>query len=311
MKFFRISATAAASLAFVQVILGSWVRINGAGMTCPDWPLCRGALVPQLIGGVVLEWTHRATALCVGFVIVAAFVAGWRMRHQISGVTPTLFALVAAFALQVVVGGITIHESNNPPSVVLHWACAMVLLVSLTFLAVLAHLAPRPGSRLPAIRGGACVLGIGLVALLAYITMCIGSYVSSSGAGLACATFPDCDGTLTGTTPAQWAQMLHRAAAGVFVLSALVVLIYVVQSGLPRVRAWFFAGTALALVQGTLGTLNVILRMPSFLREAHAANAALTFIVFVIATSLAMLEPLPVRSEVSRPCRTHANPTSI
>ncbi len=311
MKFFRIAATAAASLAFAQVILGSWVRINGAGMTCPDWPLCRGALVPQLIGGVVLEWTHRAVALCVGFFIIAAFIAGWRMRREISGIVPTLFALVGAFALQVVVGGITIHEANNPPSVVLHWACAMVLLVTLTFLAVLAHEAPRRNSGLPAIRNGACVPGIALIALLAYVTMCIGSYVSSSGAGLACATFPACNGTLTGATPGQWAQMLHRGAAAVFVLSTLIVLFYVAQTGMPRVRVWFFAGTALALMQGTLGMLNVTLRMPSFLREAHAGNAALTFIVFVIATSLAMLQPLAVRTEATRPCRTHVNPTSI
>jgi len=55
MKFFRIAAGGAAGLALALAVLGSWVRINGAGMTCPDWPLCRGSLVPQLIGGVVLE----------------------------------------------------------------------------------------------------------------------------------------------------------------------------------------------------------------------------------------------------------------
>lgn len=311
MKFFRISAAAAASLAFALTVLGSWVRINGAGMACPDWPLCHGALVPQLIGGVVLEWTHRAIALTVGFVVIAAFVAGWRVRREISGVVATLLALVAVFVLQVIVGGITIHESNSPPSVVLHWACAMVLLATLSVLAVLARLAPSADSGLPAVRPGACVPGIACVALLAYLTMCSGAYVSSSGAGLACATFPTCDGTLMGTSLAQWAQMLHRAAAGLFVLSALVAAAYVAQNGMPRVRAWVFAGTALALLQALLGMSNVALRMPSLLREAHAANAALTFVVFVIATSLAMLDPLAVRSEVGRPCRTHANLTSI
>jgi len=311
MKLFRIFAGAAALLAFVQVVLGSWVRINGAGMTCPDWPLCHGAVVPQLIGGVVLEWTHRATALAVGFAIFAAFVTGWRVRHEISGVGPALLALVAAFVLQVIAGGVTIHESNSPPSVVLHWACAMVLLVTLTVLAVLARESPRADSRLPELRPGACVPGIAFVALLAYLTMCIGSYVSSSGAGLACATFPSCDGTLIVATTAQWAQMLHRAVAVLFIFSALVVALFVAQNGMARVRAWVFAGTGFALLQGVLGMTNVVLRMPSLLREAHAANATLTFIAFVIATSFAMLDPLPVRSEVSRPCRTHVNPTSI
>ncbi len=292
MKFFRASAAAAALLAFALAILGSWVRINGAGMTCPDWPLCRGALVPALIGGVVLEWTHRLIALTVGFVIIAAFVAGWRMRRRISGVVPTLLALVAIFVLQVIVGGITIHEANSPRSVVLHWAVAMLLLATLVLLAVLAFVAPRAGSGLPAVRTGAPVAALAIAAALIYVTMCIGSYVSSSGAGLACATFPSCDGSAVGTTPPQVAQMLHRIAATAFVVAALVAAGVTARTPMPRVRAWAFAGAALTLVQFGLGVANVLGRMPTVLREAHAANAAVTFIVFVIATAFATVDPL-------------------
>lgn len=298
MKFFRIAALIAASLAFAQAVLGSWVRINGAGMTCPDWPLCRGELVPQLIGGVVLEWTHRAIALTIGFAIIAAFVAGWRVRRQVAGVGPVLVALVGVFLLQVIVGGITIRAANSPPSVALHWACGMVLLATLTVLAVLARVSPKAGSGLPALRSGTYVGAIAVTAFLAYLTMCIGSYVSSSGAGLACATVPACDGSLMGTSPAQWAQMVHRAAAGLFILAALVVAAFVAQSGMPRVRGWFFAGAGLALLQGVLGISNVVLRMPPLLREAHAANAALIFIVLVIATTLATVDPVSARARV-------------
>ena len=293
MKFFRASAGTAALLAFALAILGSWVRINGAGMTCPDWPLCRGALVPALIGGVVLEWTHRAIALTVGFVIVAAFVAGWRVRRRIAGVVPALVALVAVFALQVIVGGITIHEANSPRSVVLHWGVAMILLAILVVLALLAFLAPAVGSGLPALRPGAPVAPLAFAAFLAYVTMCIGSYVSSSGAGLACTTFPTCDGSLTGATAPQFAQMLHRIAAGLFVLAALGGAAIAARSGMARVRAWAVAGALLALLQIALGIANVVWRMPLALREAHAANAAVTFIVFVVATALATLDPLP------------------
>jgi heme A synthase len=292
MKFFRLAAGGAALLALALAVLGSWVRINGAGMTCPDWPLCRGALVPELIGGVVLEWSHRAIALTVGFVIIAAFVAGWRVRREIAGVVPTLIALVAIFALQVTVGGITIHEANSPRSVVLHWAVAMALLATLVVLAMLAYLAPRADAGLPAVRSGAPVGALAFAVACAYVTMCIGSYVSSSGAGLACTTFPACDGTLAGTSTPQLVQMLHRIAAGLFVLSALAAAAFAAQSAMARVRAWAFAGAALALLQVGLGIANVLWRMPVPLREAHAANAAVTFIVFVIATFLAMIDPI-------------------
>jgi heme A synthase len=293
MKFFRIAAGGAAALALALAVLGSWVRINGAGMTCPDWPLCRGAIVPSLIGGVVLEWSHRAIALTVGFVIIAAFLAGWRVRREIAGVAPTLIALVVIFALQVAAGGITIHEANSPRSVVLHWGVAMVLLATLVVLAMLAFLAPKAGAGLPAVRPGAPIPALGVAVACAYVTMCIGSYVSSSGAGLACATFPSCDGTLTGSSVPQLVQMLHRMAAGAFVISALVAAGFAWQSRMPRVRAWAVAGASLALLQVVLGIANVVWRLPVPLREAHAANAAVTFIVFVIATFLATLDPLP------------------
>jgi heme A synthase len=305
MKFFRIAAGAAALLALAVAVLGSWVRINGAGMTCPDWPLCRGALVPDLIGGVVLEWTHRLIALTVGFVIIAAFVAGWRVRHRIAGVVPTLFALVAIFLLQVAAGGITIHEANSPRSVVLHWAVAMALLATLVFLAMLAFLAPPAGSGLPAWRGGTPVGVLAVAVACAYVTMCIGSYVSSSGAGLACTTFPSCDGSAAGTSLPQLVQMLHRFAAGIFVIAALVAGAFAAQSGMPRVRAWALGGTALALLQVALGIGNVLWKLPVPLREAHAANAAVTFIVFVVATFLATLDPLPAPVTASKGLSVH------
>lgn len=296
---FRAVTAASALLAFSLAVLGSWVRINGAGMTCPDWPLCRGALVPELIGGVVLEWAHRAIALTVGFVIVAALVAGWRMRGAIAGVVPTLLALVGIFVLQVIVGGITIHESNSPRSVVLHWGVAMALLSALIFLTLLAFVAPPAGGGRPAIRRGGPFGALAVATGAAYVTMCIGSYVSSSGAGLACTTFPACDGTLTGASAAQGVQMLHRLAAVVFALIALAAAAVAARSGMPRVRAWTYAGTALALVQIALGVSNIWWSMPVPLREAHAANAVITFLAFVVAASFATLDPAPAASKTA------------
>jgi len=300
MKFFRSAAGAAAFLTLALAVLGSWVRVNGAGMTCPDWPKCRGELVPALNGGVVLEWSHRVLAMTIGFVVVAAFVAGWRVRREIAGVVPTLFILVALFVLQVSLGGITIFQANSPPSVMLHWGTAMLLLTTLIVLTMLAFLAPRPGSGVPAIRAGTPFPALAVAALAAYVTMCIGSYVASSGAGLACATFPSCDGTLTGSTTPQLLQMLHRIAAGSFVVAALVAAAIAARDGMPRVRAWAFGGAALALFQVMLGIGNVLLRMPTLLREAHAANAAITFLVFVIATFLATIDPIVAPASITK-----------
>ncbi len=303
MKVFRILAVTSAALAIVIAVLGSWVRINDAGLTCPDWPLCRGHLVPALAGGVVLEWSHRLVAFVEGFTVLGAILAGWRIRARIAGVTPTLIVLGVIFLLQISLGGATVLLANSPLSVMAHWAMGMALLATLTILAVLAVHAPRANVARPSWRtlreGPAPALG--LAALFAFATMCVGAYVSSSYAGLACATFPACDGTLFGTGAAQFAQMSHRLAAGSFAVAAVLATIVALQTGSRRVRAFALLGCALLALQIVLGAANVVWRLPVDLREAHAANACATFLAFVVAAVLAALEPyrVPVRERVA------------
>jgi heme A synthase len=130
--------------------------------------------------------------------------------------------------------------------------------------------------------------------------MCIGSFVSSSGAGLACTTFPSCDGTLLGTTTPQLLQMLHRIAAATFLVTVLIAVVVAAQCAMPRVRAWTFGGLALALLQIGLGIANVMFAMPVPLREAHAGNAAVTFLAFVVATFLATVDPVAEHPSVTK-----------
>lgn len=293
MKLFRGFACAGALLAFVLAVLGSWVRINDAGLTCPDWPLCHGALVPSLHGGVVLEWSHRFVALVESFVVLGAIVTGVRERKRIAGVTPALIALGIVFACQVCLGGATVLLANSPLSVMLHWGMGMAFLGTLTVLAVLALLAPDPASAsLPTLQfDSGAAPPLALAAGLAFVTMCAGAYVSSSFAGLACPTFPGCNGTPFGATAAQFIQMLHRLSAGAFAIVAVVAMLAALRASSRRVAAFAALGLALVCVQIGLGIANVVWQLPLGLREAHAANAGATFLAFVIAATLAALEP--------------------
>jgi heme A synthase len=303
-KLFRSLAVSAAALAFIVAVLGSWVRINGAGMTCPDWPLCHGRLLPALSGGVVLEWSHRAGVLLESLLLAGVFVAGWRFRTSIRFLGRTLAALATIFTAQVFLGAATVQLGNSPISVVLHWGMAMAFLASLTVLALLAWLAPpaRPLGSGSANEGAAAALLA--TAGFAFATMCFGAYVSSSNAGLACASFPLCGATPFGTSDAQFAQMLHRIAAGCTVLVGALAALLAVQTGSSRVRAFALGGCALLLVQAALGAANVIWNLPLGLRELHAANAGLTFLAFVIAATFAVLErrsvALPTRGAEAR-----------
>jgi len=299
-RSFRGFALTSAVLAFAIAVLGSWVRINGAGLTCPDWPLCHGEIVPSLHGGVVLEWSHRLVAFLEAFVVLGAIVTGFRVRENIAGVTPALAALAGLFTLQVALGGATVFLSNSPLSVMLHWGTGMALLAILTTLAVLSVLAP---AQLPG-RGGEAAPALLLAALFGFVTMCLGAYVSSSNSGLACATFPSCEGSLLGHGAAQALQMSHRIAAVTFALAGLFATFVAFTSASARVRGFAAAGVALIAVQIALGAANVVWHLPTAMREAHAANAGATFLAFVIAAVLAALEP--ARAAAALPSRRPA-----
>jgi heme A synthase len=60
-----------------------------------------------------------------------------------------------------------------------------------------------------------------------------------------------------------------------------------------RTRVAASAGMALICAQVVLGLLNVALRLPVDLREAHAINASLAFVAFFVATVFALLDGVP------------------
>ena len=306
MKLFRGFALAGVVLAFALSLLGSWIRINGAGLSCPDWPLCHGALIPALEGRVVLEWTHRLLAFVEAFVVLGAIVTGLRERGHVAGVSAALWALGIVFAFQVSLGGLTVMLGNSPVSVMVHWGMGMALLAALTALALLAFLAPetseaRAGER----RSSESVApALALAAALGFVTMCAGAYVSSSYAGLACPTLPACNGTLFGQGVAQLAQMLHRLAALGFAIVSVVATYAAARGASRRVAVAALAGVALLLLQIGLGAVNVAWALPPALREMHATNAVATFLAFVIAAVLAALDPYRASARDLEPART-------
>jgi heme A synthase len=301
MKILRRLSTASVIVALGTVMLGSWTRINGAGMTCPDWPLCHGMLIPSMADGTVWEWTHRLFAFCVAPLVVAVMIAAWRVRNRVPFVAPTLGVVGTLFVVQCVLGAATVHLSNSPISVVLHWGTAMAFIASLCAMILFAS---EPGSmhdQGSARRSEVALVGIlAGTALVTFVTMCIGAYVSSSGAGLACLSIPGCAGRVVVYTQGQYVQMLHRFIATATLLCAVGSFAFAwMRPASARVRVAVSTGLGLVFVQIILGLLNVALRLPMDLREAHAFNAALLFLAFIMATLFAVLDLREPRFETS------------
>lgn len=296
MKILARLSLAAVAVAYGEVMLGSWTRINGAGMTCPDYPLCHGEFIPSMGGGTVWEWTHRLTAAVLSLLVIGVLAAAWRERRNAAFVTPTGLVIAGLFVFQVFLGAATVHLSNSPISVVWHWGTAMAFVGSLTCMAIFSLTAGQGAAPGASRRELALQWMLGGTAAIAFVTMCVGAYVSSSGAGLACADIPGCAGNVVVYTPGQEVQMLHRFVAAACLLAAAIsfALAWATRAS-SRVRTAVSIGLGLVFVQVLLGLLNVALRLPIDLREAHAANAALVFLSFVCATTFAALDGASLR----------------
>lgn len=287
---------AADALALMTLVLGSWTRINGAGLSCPDWPLCHGRVLPSLGGGTLWEWTHRLLASALAIAVLALIALAWKNRNRSSFIVPALAVIVGLFLLQIALGAQTVWLANSPISVVMHWGTAMALIAALSAMAIFAAAGETPAQLHEVSRALQLqLIVVGTTAVAAFVTMCIGAYVSSSGAGLACLSIPGCAGNVVVYTPGQFVQMVHRVAAGVTLICA--VASFSLAWGVAataRLRAAATLGLALVALQIFLGLLNVAFRLPSDLREAHAVNAALLFTTFFAGAVFAVLD-LPLR----------------
>ncbi|MGD8359790.1 MAG: COX15/CtaA family protein [Gemmatimonadota bacterium] len=133
----RKSATAAATLAFLQSVLGATVRHTDAGMACPDVPLCLGEWIPPLHHPlVVLHFGHRALGVLLLFAVFwvghVAFRRSDSRRLRMLGVAIVLVALA-----QVLLGFLSVYSRLAVVPVALHTLFAATLLTLLVTISVL------------------------------------------------------------------------------------------------------------------------------------------------------------------------------
>jgi cytochrome c oxidase assembly protein subunit 15 len=307
-----------ACFAGLVIVVGAYVRLEDAGLGCPDWPGCYGHLlgVPEQqheiararekfnqavdVGRARKEMLHRYLAGTLGILILVIAVFAWRKRSEL-GQSPFLATgLLALVIFQALLGKWTVTMLLKPVIVTLHLLGGMATLGLLTWLALRQlPLHPTADADRAALRVGAAFALLILIAQIA-----LGGWVSTNYAALACADFPTCNGrwlppmdfehafhlvrelgvTAAGAPLSQESlnaiQWAHRVGALVTLLVVGGVALAAVQrSGLR------FYGALIAVllaIQIALGIGNVLLRLPLILAVAHNGLAALLLAMLVV-----------------------------
>src|SRR5512143_280754 len=122
--WFRRLALAGLVLCFVVVVLGAYVRLNAAGLGCPDWPGCYGHITPTgaaanvasqaaypnmplVVGKAWKEMIHRYAASTLGLIVlvIAALAISTRKQRIVS--VPLAVGLFITVVVQGILGMLT------------------------------------------------------------------------------------------------------------------------------------------------------------------------------------------------------------
>ncbi|MCP9858406.1 MULTISPECIES: heme A synthase [unclassified Cyanobium] len=276
------------------VAIGGATRVMEAGLACPDWPLCYGVLWPgrQWNLQVFLEWFHRLDAFLVGVALLLLFALSLRFRARFPGWLPWSSGLALALvAVQGGLGALTVLSQLAAPTVTLHLATALSLVLLLSAMhqglerpdpQAAGLLLPRWWSPLPFLAallvGAQCLLG-GAMASRWAADLCV-------NAGEGC----------------RW-LLLHRQGAYPAAIAVLVLAAgsLALPTGHRRLQALSLTAAALVAVQVALGvfTLRLQLAVPA-VTVAHQLTAALLVAVLGALCGLSFQSPsVPTRLEVA------------
>ncbi len=303
MKFIQRVAWAATIITYFLIALGGTVLATDSGLSCPDWPLCFGQAYYSGTFHVFLEQFHRFTAATVS-VLIALLVVGviaWARKDR--ALLTLAIAAPILLAVQIVLGGLTVLWKLPPQIITAHLATALALFALVITIAVLSG-TPAPGKEHPAKTRKFAQLAISN-ALLVYILMLLGSYVTGSGAALACPGWPFC-------TPASWAVSNHLASINmlhrVYAVFVGLVTLWTVISALRRWRVARgqaivgLVGGVLFVWQAIVGGLIVLLNEPAFVAGLHLALATAVWGTLVLLAALAtkQMRAAPPQQEIEK-----------
>jgi heme A synthase len=142
---FRGLSLATAISVYILIVIGGVVASTGSGLACPDWPLCKGQVVPALTLSVMIELTHRVWTIVVTILVVATLILAWSKYRWPSKLTKLATLTFALLLCQIILGMITVDTRTLPAAVTAHLAVAALVFASALTTAVTAILSDSGG----------------------------------------------------------------------------------------------------------------------------------------------------------------------
>ncbi|MFQ5432826.1 MAG: heme A synthase [Nitrospinota bacterium] len=242
---------------YLLMVMGNLVMTTGAGLACPDWPLCYGSVNPPKEIAIWTEWTHRLLGAVTGLLILFSTVFIWKK----AGVALRFFLKVAlgfVLAGSLLGGLVVLIEAPLLDSflriavVSSHIFISTIIFTSM----ILAFYTVKGDGNTDRKLYSLSLFGV------IYFQVILGILVRYANATLACPDFPLCQGSLLppNFAPEVILHYTHRLTAlGIFILT----LWNLVKNGGSGNRDAYKAYVTFGLVflQAALGVSIVLTQM--------------------------------------------------
>lgn len=127
---------------YVVMLLGAYTSALGAGLSCPDWPMCYETWIPFLQPEIIAnssysalqifaEGAHRGLAMAAGVLILVTTIEAWIVYRDSPLVMWSATIALILLPVQVLLGGLTVTENLKPIIVTTHLGIATFILLCL------------------------------------------------------------------------------------------------------------------------------------------------------------------------------------
>ena len=286
MILFRRLSVASLLATIVLIAIGGLVRATKSGLGCgTDWPDCGGRLVPALATRAeIIEFSHRFTAMVVGFLILALAVVAVRRLRDERRIKSASIAALGLVIVQGLLGAAVVKAELERLVVVAHLVAAMSLLALLVYITGMVAARTRG---LDGATDAGLSRRVGLAALGVLALLVVGSLASTRDIG---GGWPLVDGKLVPdlgveTFALHW---LHRVLAGVVGAVVFLVALSVIRrrAEMPSAARFAHAAAGLFGFEIFVGALNLWTDLNAVVVALHLTTGALIWASFAAMVTL-------------------------